>query len=1189
MALQLYLGCSGSGKSHRLYEHIIDESLKHPELNYYILVPEQYNLSTQQKLISMHPKKGILNIDVLSFTRLAHRVFEEVGYSHARGVTIDDIGKNLILRHMAGKNEDKLTALKGSLNKLGYISEVKSVISEFMQYGIGDKELEGLIEKSSERGILKAKLADIRLLYNEFLKYINEKYITTEEILQKVRDEVPRSKKLKKTVIVLDGYTGFTPVQRGLIEELLVNCVDVYVTLLLDISSYRSDPAAGKHGVDGQDLFSLSYKTLTYLDRMCKDRGVTRREDVVLDDEVPARFKYAQGGSLIPDDMRRRELIHLEKNLFRAEEKSFRADACNDGSIHIFTGTTPLEEATEAAVRIERLVREEGYRYKDIAVVTGDPGTYMNAAARAFKRYGIPMFADKTAPVLLNPMIEYIRSLLDIVTNDFGYEAVFRYLRTAMSEYSTASEQIDILENYILRYGIKGRKTWAEEFIRKPRDVSVEELAMLNDIRERIVGDIEVFLHDLTGEDVFLPDAEYDVKVVSTALYRFLRSHKLQEKMEAMEAYFTDEGDMVRAMEYGRIYEEVCDLLGKIVNFMPGERMTIKEYADILDAGFDEIRTGVLPGTDDYVQVGDITRTRLRDIKALFFMGVNDGIIPAASGGGGLLSDMDREFLTGVEGEAGEHIELAPTARMKAYDQRLYLYMLTTKPSEYLYISYSGLDNDGKSVNPSYFVKTIMRLYPTIAVEKPDDGVINRVYGPDSAYDKLAGSVQDLLAGLMAPDDRERFLTLLDSCLTDEGSRDRIRDLIKGALRNRPESGNDAISRAVAEALYGSDLTCSITRLETYAGCAYRHFLKYGLSLRERELFSFDMGDMGSVFHDALETYGSLLKEKDLEWTAVEGSLKNKMIDEAIERCIASGDYEAMYGTFRTGYTVNRMRRIMRRTIDTLTDQLRKGSFKPYDFEVDFSSCSDQDALNIKLTEDEKLNLIGRIDRMDTCSRDGNVYVKIIDYKSGSKSFDLAAIYAGLDLQLVVYMNAGTELISKKYKNDTVIPAGIFYYHIDDPLISYDEGIPDELTAGLIDEKIASQLKMTGLVNSDATVYRLIDSDFGSRSTVIPVGLKKDGSFTSSSCVASTDQFEVISDYVNQKIKEMGNGILGGDIKAHPRKSSENANLPCTRCDYQGVCGYRGEGYYEEPPIDDKSEGTSDMDSIIEAMKKSLS
>ena len=668
MALQLYLGCAGSGKSHRLYEHIIEESLKHPELNYYILVPEQYNLSTQQKLLSMHPKKGILNIDVLSFTRLAHRVFEEVGYSHARGTTIDDIGKNLILRHMAGRNEDKLTALKGSFDKLGYISEVKSVISEFMQYGIGDKELQYLIDKSRSRGILSQKLTDIRLLYNEFLNFINEKYITTEEILMKVRDEVPRSVKLKKTVIVLDGYTGFTPVQRGLIEALLSNCADVYITLLKD----REGDSA-----DEQDIFFMSSKTRAALEKICKENKIARKDDVIIRDEIPARFMYDPDGNIIPADRRRHELIHLERNLFRGKEESYIPDGQNDirnrndGSIHIFMGTDPYEEAIEAAVRIERLIREEGYHYKDIAVVTGDLETYKNTCAGAFDIYDIPYFVDKTAPVMLNPMIEYIRALFDIITTDYSYEAVFRYLRTTISGYDQPG--IDILENYVLKYGIKGRRAWNERFDKKPRNMEDEELNGINMLREDIASSLKGFTDDLlTARE----GDHYDVRGVSAALYRFLSTHKIQEKMDAMRSFFETEGDRIRAMEYGRIYEEVCDLLNKMVLLLPGERITLKEYASLLDAGFAEIRTGILPGTDDYVQIGDITRTRLRDIKALFFMGVNDGIIPMR-GGGGIISDMDREFLTDSETMS---VELAPTERMKAYEQRLYLYMLTSKP-----------------------------------------------------------------------------------------------------------------------------------------------------------------------------------------------------------------------------------------------------------------------------------------------------------------------------------------------------------------------------------------------------------------------------------------------------------------------------------------------------------------------------
>ena len=1161
MALQLYLGCSGSGKSHKLYEHIIEESLKHPKLNYYILVPEQYNLSTQQKLISMHPQKGILNIDVLSFTRLAHRVFEEVGYSHAKGATIDDIGKNLILRHMAGRNEDKLTALKGSFDKLGYISEIKSVISEFMQYGIGDKELADLIGKSEGRGTLKQKLTDIRLLYNEFLKYINEKYITTEEILQKVRDEVPRSKKLKNTVIVLDGYTGFTPVQRGLIGELLVNCVDVYVTLLMDTSVFgtlEADQKLTAAEYDEQDIFCLSYRTIAALDKICRDRDIVRREDVILAGEVPARYMYDKDGNIISDDKRRHDLIHLEKNLFRLKEEGFSQGRLSDrDSIHIFCGTDPYEEAVEAAVRIKRLISEAGYRYKDIAVVTGDIDTYMRSCGQAFSAYDIPFFVDKNAPVLLNPVIECIRSLFDIMTTDYSYESVFRYLRTSLDEYP--KEDIDILENYVLRYGIRGRRAWKEEFIKKPRDMDEAKLEAINDTRDHIAAELDVFFNDITagspgagGKNTV--DAVFDVRLISTALYTFLSEHKIQEKAERMRSSFEEAGDRMHAMEYGRIYEEVCDLLNKMVMLLPGEKLTLKDYASLLDAGFAEIRTGILPGTDDYVQIGDITRTRLRDIKALFFMGVNDGIIPMRKGGG-IISDMDREFLmdtngTGQADSPGWGIEMAPTERMKAYEQRLYLYMLTSKPSDHLFVSYSKLNTEGESLSSSYFVKTIGRMFPYIKTEQANEKSDNRVYGYKSALSFLAAGTGDMVKGRADEEAFKEYLCMLDDCLNDRDSRLSIYGFMKGGLNGRAVEGSDKISRAVARALYGEKLKCSITRLETYAGCAYAHFMKYGLSLKERQLFSFEANDMGSVFHDSLKEYAGILKERDLSWTGVDEKTAGDIIDEAIERTIAGGDYSSIYGSFRTRYSVNRMKRIMNRTVSVLTDHLKNGSFTPDDYEFDFAMG-------------DKVRLIGRVDRMDVCTENGNTYVKIIDYKSGNKQFDLISVYAGLDLQLVVYLNAGIELVSQRLNGSRAIPAGIFYYHIDDPVIRDEDYNPDTYTGSgpdNIDEKILEEYRMSGLVNSDETVYRLMDNDFSSRSRIIPVSVKKDGGFGIGSSVASEEEFNIISDYVNLKITDSGREILNGDIKAEPHRTTRSGNLPCDYCDYADVCGYRGDG-----------------------------
>ncbi|MCR5234631.1 MAG: PD-(D/E)XK nuclease family protein [Lachnospiraceae bacterium] len=1189
MALQMYIGCSGSGKSHKLYEHIIDESLKHPELTYLILVPEQYNLSTQRQLISMHPRKGILNIDVLSFTRIAHRVFEEVGYSRAKGATIDDIGKNLILRHMANEHEDKLTALSGMFKKLGYISEVKSVISEFMQYGIGDKELGYLIEKSSSRVNLKSKLTDIRILYNEFLKYINEKYITTEEILEKVRDIVPTSDKLGKSIIVLDGYTGFTPVQLKLIGALLEKCVDVYLTVLLDTNS-DADIHSAAQPSGSEDLFYMSKKTISSMDRLCRERNIVRKPDVIIKDSRPARFMYDDEGGFIPEDRMSSELVHLEKNLFRVYEKQY--EGSGNGDIHIFYGTDPDEEAVEAAVRIQKLVRDEGYHYKDIAVVSGDIDTYMHACTRAFVKYDIPVFVDKTIPILLNPMVECIRALLDIVIEDFSYEAMFRYLRSGMSDtgmqINDGRSGTDILENYILKYGIKGRKQWETAFIKKTGDMEEAELESLNDIRRSVVGTIVPFCDELAqnGET----DGEADIRVIATALYRFMAVNRLQERMQRLSEDFDRRGDKVRAKEYDKLYEEICDLLDKMVRLLPGEVISVKEFSQLLDAGLAEIRTGVIPPSDDYVQIGDITRTRLREIKALFFMGVNDGIVPMNSTNGGIISDIEREFLTENDDlnntEGGEGIELAPTARMKAYTQRLYLYMLVTKPRRRLYISYSKLDTAGQSINPSYFVKMIMHMFPSVKVETPDEGTGNRVYNKNSGEEHLATAVRDIEAGVLN-EPYDRFSKLFDIFALDPTDRFRLQILLQAAFMKDDQRKNDRISRAVARALYGEELTCSVTRLERYAACAYSHFLMYGLSLKQRELFSFEAKDMGSVFHDTLKEYAQILKERNLSWLKVDEKDSDEVIEEAIQRCISKDGYGAIYGSFRTQYVINRMRRITKRTVNTLTEQLKKGSFEPEKFEVAFDSGNELKSLNIELPGTGKIRLIGRIDRLDTYSDGTSVYVKVIDYKSGNKSFDLAAVYFGLDLQLVVYMSAAMEMLG-----DSSIPAGILYYHIDDPVIKDESGeVPDKEK---INEEIFKQLKMKGLVNSDPKIYRLIDGDFTDRSTVIPVSIKKDGDFGSGSSVASTEDFRIISGYVTHKIGEMGTEILNGYIKAEPHKKSITDRSPCVYCDYSGICGYRAEGIAEDIS-DETSENTGgDNDErnrnekIIDAMKSEI-
>lgn len=1223
MSLQLWLGNAGSGKSYNLFNYITKEAEKHPDYNYLVIVPEQFTLQTQYDLVNMSKTEGIINIDVLSFARLAHRVFEEVGYANGSGLLIDDMGKSLIIRRLASQYENELPILGKHLKKLGYISEIKSVISEFMQYGIGNNEIESFKKaaKASGKGRLNSKLDDIQVLFNAFRKYIDEKYITSEEILDRVSSVVPESKKLKKSIIAFDGFTGFTPVQYKLIEALLVNCVDVHVTVLKDTCSEKKADET-----DEQNLFYMSYKTITELNKRAKVNSINKKPDVIIGDDIPIRYRLYDG-QLDKNGMIR----HLEKNLFRdkpsvyecftdekhevktkfnifntqsskenlysvdevdtADEKDTNSiknieDVSNikEHSLVMFSSRNPYDEMKQVAIKINDLVREEGYHYRDIAIVSGDVETYMNSARRVFCNYDIPYFVDKTQPILLNPFIEYIRAIISILAEDFSYEAVFRYLKSTLTD--IPMDSIDKLENYVLATGIKGYKKWNTRFVRRKKDMDEDQLEAIDGIRKQV---IDIF------DKKFISKKTFPVRDIATEIYRLISINNIQSQLYKRSLEYKENGDGAKAKEYDQIYAHVMDLMDKIVELLGDEEVTVQEFGELMDAGFDEIRIGVIPSITDYVQIGDITRSRLRDVKALFFVGVNDGIIPLSNGSGGIISDMDREYLKTSDIE----VELAPTNREKAYSQRLYLYMLMSKPQEKLFISFSKLSEDGKSLRPSYLINTIKELFPGIVVENTENiDIYARACSEKAAFLEISEGLQPYISDMMNMAKHSESIKDVENILEAENNKEdqdiikeeRVNDIesilledknLRNEIRNTsayaasqheiykelirifagsPEyhtelqqivdmafsynvfKAQDNISKAVAQVLYGKNLIGSVTRLESFAKCAYQHFLQYGLNIKERELFNFEPRDMGSIFHDSLQVYSELVKENNENWFTITEEKSDVLVKDAVERSIAQGDYAAVYSSFRTTYMIERMKRITKRTVSVLTEQIRKGKFEPSKFEMKFTSANDCKALNIELSEDEKMKLIGRIDRLDVLEDEHNIYVKIIDYKSGNQDFDLAAIYEGTKLQLVLYLNAASEMLKK---DKPVLPAGILYYHIDDPIVDADAGENSES----INKKIAKELVMRGLVNSDKTIIDMMDSNFEGSSSVIPVSKNKDGSFGARSSVASTDEFKIISDYVDHTIKEMGRDILDGKTAF----SGKN----CDYCQYSSVCRYK--------------------------------
>lgn len=1127
MSLRFCFGPSGSGKSHRIYEEIMQRAAEEPGRNFLIIVPDQFTMQTQKDLVMRSDRDGILNIDVLSFGRLSHRILEEVGTKEMP--VLDDTGKSLVLQKVAADLKEQLPAMGSLLHKQGYIHEVKSAISEFMQYGISTQDMDKLITSAQKRGALAMKLKDLKTLYRGFQDYIRDHFITTEETLDVLRRSLSKSKILKGSVVVFDGFTGFTPIQNRLIQELMRVCAETIVTVTIGVGE---DP----YKMDGeQKLFHLSKKTVADLEKLAAEAEVERGEDL-----------FVKGG---PNRFAKAPALHyLEQNLFRYQYEPYAGE---QQEIHMFEALSPREEVHQTALYIRHLIREQGMTYRDIAVVIGDLEGYASYVETEFGQLEIPCFLDRTRGIVLNPMIEYIKSALQLYIKDFSYDTVFHFLRSGMADISR--EEIDELENYVIRTGARGYRTYSRLFTRRTEELQgnaegseqAEEKTMerLNRIRQQFMDAVEI-LHMGSREKA----GDY-----VSHLYDFLEQNQVQQKLLNYQQQFEKEGDLSRAREYAQIYRLVMDLLDQVYELLGEEEISRQEFADILEAGFGEITVGTIPQNVDRIVVGDMERTRLKQVKVLFFLGVNDGNIPKNASKGGIISDMDREFLI----ESGT--EMAPSPRQQMYIQRLYLYLNMTKPSEQLYLSYAKVNSEGKGIRPSYLIDTVRKLFPAMSVEYPQNrSRLEQIEGRQEGARYLAEELREYVEGTLPEEERQDFYLMYRAYEADAAGRDL---LTRAAFRRYRESG---LSRIVARALYGQQLENSVSRLETYAACACRHFLQYGLSLQEREEFGFEASDMGTVYHAVLENFAGKLAESNLTWWDFTEDFAAKAVKESVEAYAATYGETVLYSSARNEYAITRMSRILTRTVLTLQKHLKQGSFQPDDYELSFRFAEDLDSIHVDLSEDEKMHLQGRIDRIDVSEDTEHVYVKVIDYKSGNRKFDLAALYYGLQLQLVVYMNAAMEMESRKHPDKEIVPAALLYYHIDDPTIE----TPVELTDEQINEQILAKLRMNGVVNSDPEVVERLDRYMQDKSVVIPVEKKKDGSFSARSGVLSREEMQLISSYVDAKIRSIGREILDGKIAANPyEKGNEEA---CTYCAYKKVCGFDGSiPGYEKRQLED--------------------
>ena len=1105
MSLKFIFGPSGSGKSQFLYNRIVEESEAHPERQFIVLVPEQFTMQTQKDLVAAHPAHGIMNIDVLSFARLAYRVFEETGGGQLP--VLDDEGKNLVLRKIAGDFEGELKVLRGNMKKPGYISEVKSVISEFTQYDVGEEEICRVMETAGEDSNLFCKLEDILKLYLGFSEYLDKKYITKEELLDVLSREIGKSEILKDSTVALDGFTGFTPVQNRLLRELMRCCREVVVTVIMDERenpfSYRSP----------YQLFALSKHMVSSLSDIAKEEKIAVEEPEYLYGK-PVRFEGNDA------------LSFLERNIFRCGREAFGRE---QEAVSVRGARNPREEAFAAAGEIRALVRERKYRFRDIGVIASDMDVYGDYLEEAFAAYDIPAFMDHKRSILLNSFVEYVRSLLNMAEQGFTYESVFRFLRTGLS--GIDYEDTCVLENYVIGLGIKGYKKWQCRWERLLKGMDAEDLRRLNRLRTQFVEKVDGFVF-------VLKQRQKTVRDITEALYEFMVREELQLKLKRQEEMFLAEGELALAKEYAQVYRILMELLDKFVELLGDEAVSLKEYGKLLDAGLSEARVGVIPPSVDQLVAGDVQRTRLKDIKALIFIGANDAYLPGALLRTGLLSERDRERFQ------KEKISLAPGGKEQAYIQKFYLYMNLTKPSERLSVYFSKVSPEGKSMRPSYLIQEIRRLYPLLAVSDEEGRPLrDRELTEDMGMDLL-------IKGFQGRELTDRgWQELYAWYLRDPRLKERAERLLLAGYYSRP---SDGLTREVAERLYGKDFEDSITRIERFSACAFAHFLTYGLNLREREEYEFQAVDLGIICHSALEAFSKRLQRENIGWMELSDELRRQYIDESVEEAAADYGNLVLSSSERNAYMVVRMKRMLERTVWALAKQLSAGDFEPAAYEFRFKN--------------------GKIDRIDTCEDGNKVYVKVMDYKTGSRAFDVVALYHGLQLQLMVYMDAALGEQERRHPGMEAVPAGVFYYRLSDPVV--DKGEEDTEAA------VLKELKPDGLINLQDEVLEHLDRRREGESLAVPIKYNKNGSLSKTSKAVPEEEFRLMMGHALKKIETAHQEILMGETVAAPyRRGTESG---CDYCGYRHVCGFD----LKVPGYRYRDIGKMSKEEAVAAMKK---
>ncbi|GAB6168720.1 helicase-exonuclease AddAB subunit AddB [Clostridium carnis] len=1110
MGIRFIFGRAGSGKSRFCLEQINKKISNDKDNRLILLVPEQYTFQTEKKLLDIVGEKGLLRAEVLSFKRMTHRVFNECG-GRTRSL-LKDSGKNMIINKLLKDKDNELQYFNKMAKKQGFTGIVSKTITEFKKYNISTEILE-MKENDIGDEELRKKINDLKLLFNNFNERLHKSYIDSDDELTILAEKLSECNIYKDSEIWIDEFTTFTPQQLDVIKVLSKIAKTINITLCCDSLS-------GGTLSDETDIFDAIKNTENKILNMMRDNNIGYMEPINLNKGIPYRFKESS------------DLAHIEKHFFTYPFREYKG---NDKNIRIYKANNSYDEIETIAKDIITLVRDKNYRFKDIALVCRDIDSYEKITTVIFNEYNIPFFLDKKREILSNPLVILIISAFEILIGNWSYESVFKYLKSGLLNIDT--NYIDMLENYVLANGIKGYKWTGELLDKNGEEISQDEI-LIKEIMQEIRSPLMSLHSKVTGER--------SVRELSTALYEFLVDLKVFETMEIWLEEFDKEGLQDKIKEYNQVPNIVIDILDQAVEVLGDEVMDIKAFTKILVSGFEEQEVGVIPMALDQVNIGDIARVKGREVKALYLVGVTDGVLPATNKEEGIISDRERLLLK----ELG--IQLAADTKSRAFEEQFMVYTALTIPSRYLMVSYPMADFEGKSLRPSIIIPRLKKILPNVNEEseiyneKNISDKFNKITAPIPTFNELITSLRMEYEKQSIEDYWAQAFKWFEE---NEEFKEKSRRMFKGLTYSNLV---EKMPREKIKKLYANEngkLTLSVSRIEKYAQCPFCYYIQYGLKAKDRKIYEFTAPDLGSFMHEILDEFTTKVKNEKIAWSDLNKERCKSIIGNLVDLKLAEDKNSILNSNKKYQYFSDRFKRTITKSVMVISEQMKRGEFEVFKNEFAFGSFGDGGPIKIVLPSNEVIYLVGRVDRIDTLDMDGNTYIKVVDYKSGSKKFDLNELYYGLQIQLLVYLDALIKN-SKYILERQAMPGAILYFRIDDPIIKSKK----ELLEEEIEKQVLEKLKMNGLLLKDPKLIRAMDNSMETYSLVIPATFKKDGDFSSKSSVITEEQFDLLREYVNDKMVEICEEMLSGEIKIEPCKSKQTNY--CTYCDYSSVCQF---------------------------------